>query len=279
MTANHRGSLFMIAAMAAFAGEDALIKYAALGLPIGQIMVFIGLFGLTAFSAQSLWGGQAILPRSILTPVMAVRSGFEILGRVFYALAITLTPLTSASAILQATPLLVVGGAALMFGEQVGARRWALIGLGLVGVMAVIQPSGQDFTPLSFLAVAGMIGFAGRDLATRAAKPNLTNAQLGAAGFLMLTISGLLVLAFSPPATWPAVAILPYGAAIFATLGYGALTNAMRAGDVSVVTPFRYARLVFALVLGVALFGEHPDALTLIGAAVIVGCGVALMRR
>lgn len=265
--------------MMGFALEDALIKQAARGMPVGQIMVFIGLFGLAAFSLQSWRAGVPALPRSMMTPVMVVRSAFEMLGRVFYALAITLTPLTSASAILQATPLLVVLGAALMFGERVGARRWTLIGVGFLGVMLIIQPSANDFTPLSLLAVAGMIGFAGRDLATRAAKPSLSNAQLGSAGFLILALSGALVMGFSQNSLPDRAALLPLlAAAIFATLGYAALTSAMRTGDVATVTPFRYTRLIFAMILGLVVFKETPDAITLIGAGLIVACGIALMR-
>ena len=269
----------MVASMMGFALEDALIKQAARGMPVGQIMVFIGLFGLAAFSLQSWRAGGPALPRSMMTPVMVVRSAFEMLGRVFYALAITLTPLTSASAILQATPLLVVLGAALMFGERVGARRWTLIGVGFLGVMLIIQPSADDFTPLSLLAVAGMIGFAGRDLATRAAKPSLSNAQLGSAGFLILALSGALVMGFSQNSMPDRAALLPLlAAAIFATLGYAALTSAMRTGDVATVTPFRYTRLIFAMILGLVMFNETPDAITLIGAGLIVACGIALMR-
>lgn len=265
--------------MMGFALEDALIKQAARGMPVGQIMVFIGLFGLAAFSLQSWRAGVPALPRSMMTPVMVVRSAFEMLGRVFYALAITLTPLTSASAILQATPLLVVLGAALMFGERVSARRWTLIGVGFLGVMLIIQPSANDFTPLSLLAVAGMIGFAGRDLATRAAKPSLSNAQLGSAGFLILALSGALVMGFSQNSLPDRAALLPLlAAAIFATLGYAALTSAMRTGDVATVTPFRYTRLIFAMILGLVVFKETPDAITLIGAGLIVACGIALMR-
>jgi drug/metabolite transporter (DMT)-like permease len=269
----------MVASMMGFALEDALIKQAASGMPVGQIMVFIGLFGLSAFSIQSWRAGVPALPRSMLTPVMGIRSAFEMLGRVFYAFAITLTPLTSASAILQATPLLVVLGAALMFGERVGARRWALIGLGFFGVMLIIRPNADDFTALSLLAVAGMIGFAGRDLATRAAKPNLSNAQLGSAGFLILALSGMLVMGFSQNSLPDRAALLPLLAAgIFATLGYAALTSAMRTGDVATVTPFRYTRLIFAMILGLIVFNETPDAITLIGAGLIVACGIALMR-
>lgn len=283
MTPNLRGSGFMVAAMAAFALEDALIKRTALNLPVGQIMLFIGLFGLIAFSLQSLRTGAPALPRALISKVMAIRSGFEVFGRVFYALAITLTPLTSASAILQATPLVVVGGAALIFGEAVSPKRWALIILGLIGVLLIIRPTAADFTPLSLLAVAGMIGFAGRDLATRAAKASLTNAQLGSAGFLMLSLAGVIVLALSPAASTPppSITALPtlLGAALCATLGYAALTSAMRTGDVGAVAPFRYTRLIFALGIGTVFFAETPSAPTLLGAALIVASGVALLRR
>lgn len=283
MTPNLRGSGFMVAAMAAFALEDALIKRTALNLPVGQIMLFIGLFGLIAFSLQSLRTGAPALPRALISKVMAIRSGFEVFGRVFYALAITLTPLTSASAILQATPLVVVGGAALIFGEAVSPKRWALIILGLIGVLLIIRPTAADFTPLSLLAVAGMIGFAGRDLATRAAKASLTNAQLGSAGFLMLSLAGVIVLALSPAASTPppSITALPslLGAALCATLGYAALTSAMRTGDVGAVAPFRYTRLIFALGIGTVFFTETPSAPTLLGAALIVASGVALLRR
>jgi drug/metabolite transporter (DMT)-like permease len=94
----------------------------------------------------------------------------------------------------------------------------------------------------------------------------------------MLTLSGALVMGFSPP-LMPQTAALPalIGAAVFATLGYAALTTAMRTGDVATVTPFRYTRLIFAMIFVVALFGESPTPITLIGAGLIVACGVALM--
>jgi drug/metabolite transporter (DMT)-like permease len=69
------------------------------------------------------------------------------------------------------------------------------------------------------------------------------------------------------------------GAAVFGILGYSFLTRAMRTGDVSAVTPFRYTRLLFALVLGAVVFNERPDLATLIGSAMIVGCGVLILAR
>lgn len=281
MTDNMRGSLFMILSMAGFAVEDAFIKAAARQMPVGQVLIVMALVGMAAFAAQARRAGDPPLPRGVLSRTMALRSGFELAGRLLYALAIALTPISTASAILQATPLVVVLGAALVFGERVSPGRWAVIALGFAGVLVILRPGLDGFEMLSLLAIGGMLGFAGRDLATRAAPPALSNAQLGVAGFAVLGVSGLVILSVTGGATLPSAsgAGLLAGACGFGVLGYGALTVAMRTGEVSAVTPFRYTRLLFAMVLGIGVFGERPDGATLIGAAMIVGCGVLILGR
>lgn len=281
MSDNLRGSLFMILSMAGFAVEDAFIKAAARQMPLGQVLIVMGLAGIVVFAAQARRAGDPPLPRAVLSRTMALRSGFELAGRLLYALAIALTPISTASAILQATPLVVVLGAALIFGERVGPGRWAVIGLGFAGVLVILRPGLAGFDLLSLLALGGMLGFAGRDLATRAAPPALSNAQLGVAGFAVLGVSGLVILSVTGGAALPSIsgAGLLAGACGFGILGYGALTSAMRTGEVSAVTPFRYTRLLFAMALGIGVFGERPDGATLIGAAMIVGCGVMILGR
>jgi drug/metabolite transporter (DMT)-like permease len=271
----------MVAAMLGFAVEDMFLKSAATVLPVGQIMVIFGLGGMAGFVLLTLRRGERILHRAILTPPLMVRAGFEVTGRLFYTLAIALTPLSSASAILQATPLVVLAGAALVFGEQVGWRRWTAVAIGFAGVLLIIRPGVEGFTALSILAVLGMIGFAGRDLATRAAPPVLSNMQLGVYGFAMIVVAGAGLLAWTggavmpDPLTWAKLA----AATLIGIAAYYAITAAMRTGEVSVVTPFRYTRLVFALVLGIAVFGERPDALTLVGCVLIVGSGLYTLWR
>ena len=281
MTDNLRGSMMMVLAMLGFAFEDSFLKLAAKLMPLGEVLALMGLIGMALFSALALRKGAAPLPRSILSRTMALRSGSEVVGRVFYALALALTPISQASAILQATPLVVVGGAALLFGEKVSLLRWLLILAGFAGVLIIIRPGVEGFSALSLLAVAGLLGFAGRDLATRAAPPALSNAQLGVAGFLMLALSGLILITLNggPAAISPLALAYTCGAACFGVAAYAALTSAMRTGEVGVVTPFRYTRLLFALIVGYTLFGERPDALTLIGSAVIVGCGIILLSQ
>ncbi len=270
----------MTASMAGFAVEDVFVKAAAKSLPLGQVLLNIGLLGMLTFAAMARAKREALLPHAFMSPAMLIRSGFEVTGRLFYGLAITLTALSTTSAILQATPLVVVAGATLIFGEKVGWQRWLAVAVGFAGVLVILRP-GADFSALSLLAVVGLLGFAGRDLATRAAPKGLSNRQLGVLGFAMLAVAGAILLAVTGGAAVPdALGIAQLaGGTVFGMAGYHALTYAMRTGDVSAVTPFRYTRLVFAMALAMALFGERPDLATWIGAAMIVGSGIFTLRR
>ena len=280
LTENQRGAAFMTASMAGFAVEDVFVKAAARNLPLGQVLLTIGLLGMLTFAAMARRKGEALLPAAFLSRPMLIRSAFEVTGRLFYGLAITLTALSTTSAILQATPLVVVAGAALVFGERVGWQRWLAVLVGFAGVLVILRP-GAEFSALSLLAVVGLLGFAGRDLATRAAPKGLSNRQLGALGFAMLATAGAILLALNGGAVVPdgrGLALLA-GGTVFGMLGYHALTYAMRMGEVSAVTPFRYTRLIFALILAIALFGERPDVATWIGAALVVGSGIFALTR
>lgn len=281
MPDNLRGAALMVAAMAGFAVEDMFLKAAAGRMPAGQVILIVGVLGVAVFGAMARRHGEALLPRAFLHRALVVRTGFEIGGRVFYSLALALTPLSTTSAILQATPLVVVAFAALFMGERVGWRRWSAIGAGFLGVLVILRPGLEGFSALSLLAVAGMLGFAGRDLATRAAPRVLSNRQLGIAGFAVLALAGAILLAWSGGAVLPDArgAALVAGTALFAIMAYHALTGAMRTGEVSFVTPFRYTRLVFAMILAVAVFGERPDGATLAGSALIVAAGIYTLLR
>ncbi len=267
--------------MAGFAVEDMFLKAATRLMPVGEVITLFGICGMIAFVALARRQGDRALSAAMLSRPMVIRSGFEITGRLFYALAIALTPLSVASAILQATPLVVVAGAAVLFGETVGLRRWLAIIAGFAGVLLIIRPGLAGFDVLSLLTVIGLIGFAGRDLATRAAPPAMSNMQLGVAGFAMLTIAGIIILLVNADYRLPsAIGLgLTLCATLFGVLAYTALTAAMRTGDVSAVTPFRYTRLLFALILGATIFHERPDALTLIGSAIVVASGIYVLTQ
>ncbi|MFT7059053.1 MAG: drug/metabolite transporter (DMT)-like permease [Pseudorhodobacter sp.] len=278
---NLRGSLLMIASMAGFAVEDLFLKIAARQLPVGQILMMFGAAGCLAFVGLAKANGARILHPAALCRAVVLRAIFEVMGRVFYTFALALTSLASASAILQATPLVVVGGAALIFGEKVGWRRWSAIAVGFIGVLIILRPGLEGFSALSILAVLGLLGFAGRDLATRAAPPELSNLVLGVYGFAMMIPAGavLLVATGGAQIPEPQAAVALGFASLFGVMGYYALTAAMRLGEISVVTPFRYTRLVFALILAILFLGESPDLATLLGGAIVVGSGIYTLLR
>lgn len=288
---NVRSSLFMVMAMAAFSLEDMFIKATSDLVPVGEILMLFGFGGTLAFIVMTLNRGQAVFHPKILSRPVLIRVVCEVAGRLFFTLAIVFTPLSSASAILQATPLVVVMGAALFLGERVGWRRWSAILIGFIGVLVIIRPGLESFENSSLLAVIGMLGFAGRDLATRAASPVLSHLQLGIYGFFILIPTGLFMLAFNIgpdingldnqdlilPNITSSLKIL--AATIFGVMAYYWLTIAMRNGDVSVVAPFRYTRILFALILGAVIFGERPDSLTLLGIVIIVSSGIYTLLR
>ncbi|MFT4707034.1 MAG: drug/metabolite transporter (DMT)-like permease [Ascidiaceihabitans sp.] len=280
--ANVIGSLWMVAAMAAFAVEDSFFKAAAATVPVGQMLMMFGLGGAIIFACLARFNGEPLYHAAVLSSPMRVRMCFELTGRLFYVLAVALTPLSSATAILQATPIVVVAGAALFFGERVGWMRWAAIAVGLVGVLIVLRPGSDAFSPLSILAVIGMLGLAGRDLASRAAPKSLSTVLLGLYGFLTVIVAGAVFALWQGRAfVWPdpQAAGFVLGAVCIGVFAYTALMKAMRTGEVSVVTPFRYTRLVFGVGLGVVVFGEKLDSATIVGCALIVATGLFIMWR
>ena len=276
------GSAWMVAAMALFAVEDTFIKAASAALPISQILILFGLGGAVVFAIAAFAKGEALFAPEVSSQAMKLRAGFEVIGRLFYGLAIVLTPLSSATVILQATPLVVVASAAIFFGERVGWRRWSAVFIGLLGVVIILQPGTASFSLLSILAVLGMLGFAGRDLASRAAPAVLSSRVLGFYGFLAVAVAGgLYGLWERAPFAQPQAAVLGalIGATVAGVLAYTSLMIAMRTGAVSAVTPFRYTRLLFGIGFGVFLFGETLTAPMVIGSALIVLSGLFILWR
>jgi drug/metabolite transporter (DMT)-like permease len=280
--ANVIGMCWMILAMACFALEDTFLKLVLQALPVGQLLVVHGIGGMIVFGLILRVQGQPIFIRDVMSMAMRVRLFFELMGRVFYTAALALVPLSAMTAILQATPIVVVGSAAIIFGEKIGSRRWFAIGLGLLGVMIIIRPTSDNFTIYSVLAILGMFGFAGRDLASRAAPKTISTALLGFYGFVTVVIAGLIITA-AWGGTFVAMdlrmLISVVGAVVFGVAAYAALMKAMRTGEVSAVTPFRYTRIVFGLACGVLFFHETLDGYMIFGSVLVVLSGLFIMRR
>ncbi|WP_134724498.1 DMT family transporter [Paracoccus luteus] len=280
--ANRRAAGLMVGAMAMFAVEDAGIKTLAARLPVGQVLATLGLLGLCVFWAMLARDGHRMWTRHLLLRPVMLRNLGEAIGSLGFTSALALTDLSSASAILQALPLALVMGGALFLGERVGWRRWTAILVGAAGVLLIIRPGAAGFQPQSLLALVGVAGLAVRDLATRRMPGDVRSHQLSAAAFGSLIPGGLLLAwVLGTPLLVPSGAeTLGFlGCIGFGVAGYAMMVTATRVGEASLVAPLRYVRLVFALMIAVAVFGERPDAATLAGAALIVGSGGFAMWR
>lgn len=278
--ANRIGGIWMVFSMSCFAIEDALIKLSASSLPIAQIMMAFGAGGALLFGFSLALRGINLFPKAALAPAMLLRILFEACGRLFFVLAISIGALSTVTVILQATPIVVVAGAALFLGEKIPLARWFAIAFGTAGVLVVLQPSIDGFAGASLLAIIGMFGFAGRDLASRAAPASLDVAHLGLYGFLTVLMAGFLFVTWEQRQfVYPDTATTMYliGATVVGVIAYASLMKAMRTGDVSAVAPFRYFRLIFGVGLGYIFFSEAIDVWTLLGAGMIVLSGALLL--
>lgn len=282
VTENFRGAILMVASMVLFAFEDVFIKLLSGELPYSEVLAIVGLLGGLCFVLLLKLRGGRLWTRDLVRPIVLFRSLGEAVGSVGFFVALALTDLSSTSAILQALPLMILMGAALFLGEPVGWRRWSAIILGFLGVLLVIRPGLDGFRPVSLMALLAVLGLAARDLATRRVPSHVHSDQVAASAFFAVFIAGLLMaLVLGHELVMPtARQWLVFGLCMgFGVGGYALLVAATRLGEASALAPYRYARLVFALILAFIVFDERPDAPMLTGAAIIVGSGCYMMWR
>ncbi|ASY63230.1 Permeases of the drug/metabolite transporter (DMT) superfamily [Sinorhizobium sojae CCBAU 05684] len=280
-SANFRGIIFMCLAMAAFSCNDALIKSVTGAMNTGQIMFVRGL--LTTLMALAIaYHFGALRPiRTILRPVILLRIAMEALASVTYISALGLIPLANASAIMQALPLAVTLGAALFLGQPVGWRRWLAIATGFIGVLIVLRPGPEGFTPAALTVVACVFVTATRDLCTRRIGTEVPSLFITVTTAFVTTLVGAALIV--PLGGWQPVSATSFthivGASVLLMLGYQTIVLAMREGDISVIAPFRYTGLLWSITIGIAFFAETPDRWMLAGVAVIVGSGLYTFYR
>ncbi len=279
---NLRGIALMVLGMLGLAFTDAFLKALGGAIPAGQIMMVQGLGCGTVFGVLALRQGATGWRGNFLRPVVLVRNVFEVLATGFFLVALELVPLSIISTILQANPLIVTLGAAVWLREAVGPRRWAAVIVGLLGVVIVLRPWSATFDANVLFALAATVGLSLRDLVTRRVPARISTLQVATFAFGFLIVAGaasLLLQGQRPVIPNPTQALLLCGAVCLLCVGYFGITSAMRVGEVGVVMPFRYVRIVFALIIAALVFGERPDLLTYVGAGVIVASGLYTLWR
>ena len=280
MRENLQGSLYMVIAMAGFAVNDSIVKSLGGVLNLGQTLMLRGLFATAMIFVLARLFGQWRSPRILVMPRVLQRVSGEMLATVCFITALFNMPIGNATAILQALPLALTAAAALFLGEPVGRRRLAAILIGFAGVMVIIRPGMEGFTIYSVLALIAVGACVVRDLTTRILPRDIPGLMITFSTSLAVTLMGAAIIPFqgwNPVGTTELVKVA--AASIFLIIGYYFVISAMRIGDIGFVSPFRYAVLIFAMVIGFFAFGEHPDLLTLAGSAIIVATGIYTLYR
>jgi drug/metabolite transporter (DMT)-like permease len=276
---NMRCISYMIIAMAGFAIEDAIIKQLSNSMPISQILILIGIGGLVIFSLAARYWAIRILSAEIKNPRFLIRSLCELAAAISFVTAIVEGSLSISSAIIQATPLAVVIGGAFFLKQQVSGLSWALVLTGFIGVLMVTQPGLEGFKPATLFAVAAVFFLAIRDIITRSISDSIPVITISFWAFFASLSAGLITVPFFEPFQVPSSkdVLLVTASVCTASFAYCAVVLATRAGEISVVAPFRYTRLLFALGLSVVFFDENINGLMLLGSVLIATSGVLML--
>lgn len=281
LSENMRGAALMSASMVAFTLNDLCMKALSATLPLFQAIFLRGcgtslaLLGLTAVLGQLRFDLPPGDRRLILWRTLA-----EIAAAFFFLNAVFNMPIGNATAILQSLPLAVTLAAALVLREPVGWRRLSAIAVGFLGVLLIVRPGAEGFTAYSLSALAAVACVTVRDLTARRISTQTPSVLVGLVAAVAVTLVSGVASVFQDWAPVGPSQLWGLGGAMFFIIGgYVFSVAAMRVGEIGFVAPFRYTALVAAMILGGVFFGERPDMLTLLGAAIIVATGLFTLYR
>ena len=270
----------MSAGMASFVTNDSLVKYVSQTLPGSQLIFIRGLFAIVLVLAIAHAMRATGHLGALREPRVLLRAGFDAFATMTYLTSLFHLPLANATAINMATPLFITLFAVIGFSEKVGPRRWAALATGFAGVLLVVQPTAAGFNAYALLCLGGTLLHASRDLTTRTIAARIPSIIITLSTAIAVTLlAGVfgLVTRDWQPVNAQQLGLLA-AASVFLSGGYYLLTVAMRSGEMSLVAPFRYTGLLFALVLGFLVWGDVPNALAWAGIALLVGAGIVVLH-
>ena len=271
----------MIAAMGCLTLADLMIKIASQTLPIGQVMIFFGVGSIIVFLGLMSIKGEAIWLSPFTNPAVVIRNIGDLIAINGMCLALVYVPISTVGAVIQTVPLMVTAGAALFLGERVGKRRGLAIFIGFLGTLFIIQPGAATFDIATTLVFVAAVGMALRDISTKLVREDFSTLLLSFYSCALFTLSGSVLLIITGGARVPDINMIFIVAAMIAlgSLGFFFMTEAVRWGDMSVVIPFRYTRLLFSVVVGIVILGEQVNAIMLFGSVLTIFSGLYIWRR
>lgn len=281
ISSNMRGALLMSLSMAGFTFNDSIIKSLTDDISVAQAMFLRGVVATLLIFLLARHRGALRPLRVLRDPWIGLRVTGEIGGTLTFLVGLSHIPLANASAILQALPLAVTMGAALFLNEPVGWRRWGAILAGFAGVLIIVRPGIEGFSPYALMIVGTVLFAAARDIATRKINSAIPSLFLSTITAAAVTIAGLALIL--PMGGWKPVSTPQLGlislAACLVLIGYQCIIMAMRDGEISFIAPFRYTGFLWALLLGMVVFGEYPDVYMITGGIIVIGSGLYTLYR
>jgi len=277
--ANRLGVLAMIGAMACFVVNDALVKYASQSMPATQLIFVRGVMATLLVLAVVKAVGATGKIREITRGWVAVRAGVDAIGTLLFLVSLFHLPLANATAINMTSPLTITLLAALFLGERIGGARWLAVGAGFLGVLLVIQPTADGFNGYSLVCLLSTVFLAVRDLVTRRVHVAIPSILITLSNTVaVMLLAGVLSVFEGWRPLRPFELAMLAVAAVFLATAYFLVVTGTRHGDLSLIAPFRYTALLFATVLGYAVWGDTPNALAWSGIALVIASGIYVLR-
>lgn len=277
--ADRAGILAMVGAMACFVVNDALVKYASQSMPAAQLIFLRGIVASTLVLAVARAMGATLRIRDIAHGWVATRAVVDAVASMLFLLSLFHLPISIATAINMTSPLIITLLAALTIGERVRAPQWVATAIGFAGVLLIVQPQGDGVNGYALVCFLATILLSVRDLLTRRVHAAIPSILVTLSTTVAVT---LLAGALSLVEGWGPVGASDLGllaaAAVFLAIAYYLIVVSTRHGDLSHVAPFRYTGLLFAAIVGFAVWGDVPNALAWCGIALLVGSGVHVLR-
>ena len=281
LTKNIMGAVLMTGCVLAYVINDALMKLLFAEMALFQAVFLRGLMTIPPLCLMMWFGKVTIRCLSLNNKrLIALRVGAEICATIAFLTALKHMPLANITAILQALPLAVTMTAALCLAEPVGWRRWTAIIIGFTGVLIVIRPGLAGFNIYSLLALVAVAFITLREITTRRLTSDVSSLTVALSTATGITLFAAVMMVDTE---WRAVDspswLLLAGAAVAILFGTLFSVMAMRVGEISFVAPFRFTAMVWAIGLGIMIFDDWPDQLTLIGTSIIIVTGIYSFHR
>jgi drug/metabolite transporter (DMT)-like permease len=277
---NAYGILAMALAVVVFIASDALVKFVGASLPSAQTIGVYSLFATLWLALALVVSGAWRHMRRVADRHLAVRTVLGCVGIYTYLVALFHIPIGMATAIKLSSPLMLTALAVVLLKERVDWRLWAAVIVGFAGVLLVIQPRPGNLDIWLWLVLLATAANALRDVMTRVVSTSVPALIIAFAGSAMAAIVGCAwaVVEGWRPMSGLQLVILCVGSVLLA-VGYQLIVLAMRLGEVSVVGSFRYTAILWAVAIGYVVWHEVPNAVAIVGIAVIVASGLYIVGR